>query len=202
MFGGEVESLTVAEVEGVGVGVVVDGRQGYRVGRLARRRRRRRDARRRARQRGVRRRPTSAYGLATPADVDGVGAADARPLARRRCSQVPTEEKVALALELERATKAADPRIRGVESADYGDAALEAAIANSLGVEASIRRTTCSVSAVALAGDGTGTQTGYGFVAGRTLADLDLDSGRARRPPSASTPAARRHASRRPRASR
>ena len=52
----------------------------------------------------------------------------------------------------------------------------EAALANSLGVEAYTRRTTCSASSVALADDGSGTQTGYGFVAGRTLADLDLDS--------------------------
>ena len=49
---------------------------------------------------------------------------------------MPTDEKVRIALELERATKAADPRIRGVESAGYGDALAEAAVANSLGVEA------------------------------------------------------------------
>jgi PmbA protein len=45
-----------------------------------------------------------------------------------------------------------------------------------LGVESHTRRTTCSASAVALADDGSGTQSGYGFVAGRTLSDLDLDS--------------------------
>src|SRR5262249_4867052 len=79
-------------------------------------------------------------------------------------------------LELDRATKAADPRIRNVESASYGDALAEAALANSLGVESHTRRTTCSASAVALADDGSGTQSGYWFVAGRTLSDLDLDS--------------------------
>ncbi len=40
-----------------------------------------------------------------------------------------------IALDLERATKAADPRIRNVESASYGDALAEVALANSLGVE-------------------------------------------------------------------
>jgi PmbA protein len=83
---------------------------------------------------------------------------------------------VRIALDLERATKAADARIRNVESASYGDALAEAALANSLGVEAQTRRTTCSASAVALADDGSGVQSGYGFVAGRSLADLDLES--------------------------
>ena len=46
---------------------------------------------------------------------------------------MPTEEKVRIALDLDRATKAADPRIRNVESASYGDALTEAALANSLG---------------------------------------------------------------------
>src|SRR6185437_794974 len=89
---------------------------------------------------------------------------------------VPTDEKVRITLELERATKSADPRIRNVESASYGDALAESALVNSLGIEAHTRRTTCYASAVALADDGSGTQSGYGFVAGRTLSDLDLDS--------------------------
>ena len=67
---------------------------------------------------------------------------------------VPTDEKVALALELERATRAGDPRIRGVESASYGDAAVEAAVANSLGVEAVGPPDGELVRVVALAGEG------------------------------------------------
>ena len=50
----------------------------------------------------------------------------------------------------------------------------ETAIASSLGLEADSRRTTCSASSSAIADDGTGAQTGYGFVAGRQLSDLDL----------------------------
>jgi len=119
--------------------------------------------------------PDEWYALAGPADVDGVGA-PVLDLWRDELASVPTDEKVRVALELERATKAADARIRNVESAGYGDSQTEAALANSLGVEATQRRTTCSASAEAIADDGTGAQTGYGFVAGRTLADLDLDS--------------------------
>ena len=39
---------------------------------------------------------------------------------------VSTEEKVATALELERRTREGDPRIIGVESADYSDSILKA----------------------------------------------------------------------------
>jgi PmbA protein len=81
-----------------------------------------------------------------------------------------------LTLDLERATKAADPRIRNVEAASYGDSLSQSALANSLGLESYSRRTTCSASSVALADDGSGTQTGYGFAAGRAIADLDLDA--------------------------
>jgi PmbA protein len=62
-----------------------------------------------------------------------------------------------------------------VESAGYGDTMSEAALVNSLGIVAQSRRTTVSASSVALADDGSGTQSGYGFAAGRALADLDLE---------------------------
>ena len=67
---------------------------------------------------------------------------------------VPTTEKVALALALERTAAGLDPRVRGVESASYGDAASESALASSLGIEATSRRTVCSCSVSALAGEG------------------------------------------------
>lgn len=174
VFGGAVESLTTAGVEGVGVRVIVDHRQGLAwAGSL--------DADviaetlRDARDNAAFGEPDEFYGVATPADVDGVVPPDL-DLWREELTKVPTDEKVRIALELERATKALDSRIRNVESASYGDAMSEAALANSLGVEAHSRRTTCSASSVALADDGSGTQTGYGFAAGRALADLDLES--------------------------
>jgi PmbA protein len=117
--------------------------------------------------------PDEWQAFATPDDVAAVDA-PVLDLYRDDLLTVSTDDKVALALELERATRAGDPRIRGVEAASYGDAAIEAAIANSLGVEATSRRTSCSCVSYALAGEGVGTQTGYGFSAGRTFADLDL----------------------------
>src|SRR5260370_163412 len=104
--------------------------------------------------------PDEWYGLASPADVDGISPPDL-DLWRDELASVPTEEKVRIALDLERATKAADSRIRNVESASYGDALAEAALANSLGVEAQTRRTPCSASAVALAADGSAPQPRY-----------------------------------------
>jgi PmbA protein len=174
VFDGEVESLTTASVEGVGIRVVADHRQGLAwAGSL--------DldvieeTLREARDNAGFGAPDEWYGLASPADVDGISPPDL-DLWRDELASVPTEEKVRIALDLERATKAADPRIRNVESASYGDALAEVALANSLGVVAHTRRTTCSASAVALADDGSGTQSGYGFVGGRTISDLDLES--------------------------
>jgi PmbA protein len=173
VFGGQVESLTTAGVEGVGVRVIVDGRQGLAwAGSLDPSVVE--DTLHEARDNAAFGERDEWYGVASPDDVQGVIPPDL-DLWREELTKVPTDEKVRIALELERATKAADARIRNVESASYGDSFSEAALVNSLGVESSTRRTTCGASAVALADDGSGTQTGYGFVAGRTIGDLDLE---------------------------
>lgn len=174
VFGGEVESLAVAEIEGVGVRVIVDARQGYAwAGSLdadviA-------DTLAEARDNAAFGSPDETYVLASPADVAEVtGAAGAAlDLWRDDVLTTPTSQKVALALDLEASVRSADPLVRGVESASYGDAAVEAAVANSLGVEASTRRTSASCSAFAMAGEGTLTQTGSGFSAARSFADVD-----------------------------
>jgi PmbA protein len=172
-IGGEVESLAVAESEGVGVRVIADARQGYAwAGSL--------DADvitdtlAEARDNAGFGAPDESYVLASPADVAGVGGASL-DLWRDDVLSTSTADKVALTLELEAAVRAADPLVRGVESASYGDAAVEAAVANSLGVEASTRRTTASCSAFAMAGEGTHTQTGSGFSAGRSFGEVDPD---------------------------
>jgi PmbA protein len=171
VFDGEVESLAVAEVEGVGIRVIVGSRQGYAwAGTL--------DADviaetlDEARDNAGFGAPDESYVLGTPADAAGVDAS-VLDLWRDDVMGTPTATKVALTLELEAATRAADPRVRGVESASYGDAAMEAAVANSLGLEAATRRTVCSCSAFAMAGEGTATQTGSGFSAGRSFAEID-----------------------------
>ena len=173
VFGGEVESLAVAEIEGVGVRVIDGGRQGYAWSgsldpevvdeTLA-------DARDNAGFGS----PDDAYALASPDDFAGVAVGDL-DLWRDELLAVDTARKVALALELDTATKAFDPRVRGVESSTYGDGAIESAVANSRGVEASTRRTMCSISAYAMAGEGAETRTGSGFSVGRAFSELDVE---------------------------
>jgi len=87
----------------------------------------------------------------------------------------PASDKVALALELERRVRAGDPRIRQVESSYWGDSAVEMAVASTTGIGATARRTSCFVSASAIAGEGSETQTGGGYSVGRRPEDIDLD---------------------------
>jgi PmbA protein len=85
----------------------------------------------------------------------------------------PMEEKVALAIELERATRAGDPRVRQVSSADYADGRVEVALASTTGVRSTARRTSAFLSVDAIAGDAADTQTGSGFSVGRGPGTLD-----------------------------
>jgi PmbA protein len=170
VFGGEVESLSSAESEGVGIRVVAGHRQGFAYAAsldpdvvaetLA-------EARDNAEFGTV----DEFLGLAEP---DGVAAAPL-DLYRPELATFPTAEKVQLALELERATRAADNRVRGVEAAEYGDVLSEAAIASSTGVRTATRRTVCSLWSTAMADDGRGTQTASGYSVARRPEDLDLE---------------------------
>jgi PmbA protein len=88
---------------------------------------------------------------------------------------VPTDDKVALTIELERQVRAADPRIRQVSSADYGDQLGEMALASTTGIRAVTRSTGVFLSVSAIAGEGADSQTGGGFSVGRGFAELDHD---------------------------
>jgi PmbA protein len=171
VFDGDVESLSMAGVEGVGMRVLSDHRQGFAwAGSLAP------DV---VHETLAEARDNTGFGepdewneLASPSDFAGVEPADL-DVWRGSLLGVPSDDKVALALDVERATRAADARVRGVEYAGYVDAAIEAAVVNSLGVAATTRRTMCSCSSFAIAGDEADTQTGYGFSAGRAFDELD-----------------------------
>jgi PmbA protein len=174
VFGGEVESVASENVDGVGVRVVVDGRQGFAwagsldPGVVA-------ETLAEARDNAAFGSVDEYLGLPGPAEAADPGAERASlDLWREALLAMPADDKVALALELERAVMAADARIRGVRTVSYGDGASEMALANSLGVEATSRRTVCSLSALTLAGEGVGTRTGYGFSVGREPSELDV----------------------------
>jgi PmbA protein len=175
-YDGAIESLTSADSAGVGIRVVLDGPdgEGSRLG----------------------------FAWAGSLDPDVVQAAlgDARDNARYATPDpdvvlaepdgfspveqdlwddgvitTPLEEKIALALELERATRGADPRVRQVSSADYSDGRVEVALASTTGIRSTARRTTAFLSVDAIAGEGADSQTGTGFSVGRSPTGLDPD---------------------------
>ncbi len=90
-------------------------------------------------------------------------------------ASTPMEKKVALALELERATRAADPRVRQVSSADYSDSRVEVALVTTTGISSYRRRTNAFLSVDAIVGEGADTQTGAGFSVGRGPGELIPD---------------------------
>lgn len=169
VYEGEVEQLAVADSLGVGVRIVRDGRQGFAycgtfaLDSLA-------EVVAEARDNAAFGEPDEAAGLPEPDGVEPVPL----DLWRPGLSQVPTADKVALALDLERAVRAADPRIDGVESCDYADSLAEAAIASTTGLRRTARETSCELVAYSLASEGTDTQTGFGFSLGRSFDELDV----------------------------
>ena len=86
---------------------------------------------------------------------------------------VSPEQKVAFAIELEKATRSFDPRISVVEEAGYSDSDTEVAIATSTGVSGTYRRTDAWCYAVAIAEEGDDTQVGFEFDLARGLFALD-----------------------------
>ena len=68
--------------------------------------------------------------------------------------------------------RAGDPRIRQVETVNWGDSSSEMALASSLGIAAADRSTACYLAAVAVAGEGVDSQVAYGYTVGRAPSEL------------------------------
>jgi PmbA protein len=169
-YEGEVESLSSAASAGVGIRVVVGGRQGFAyAGTLEESVLKQTLAD--ARDNATFATADEHVGLAGP---DGV-APISLDLWDDEVLRTPSADKVEMALELERRARGADARVRQVAFADYGDVAAEAAVASSTGITATARRTVASVAVEAIAGADADSQTGVGFSAARGPGDLDLD---------------------------
>ena len=170
VFEGEVESLSSAESAGIGIRVVAGGRQGFAYAGsldpdvIA-------ETLDDARDNAGFATEDEFLGLAVPDGVEPVRL----DLWRDELATYPTTEKVARAKELERVVRAGDRRIRQLRASEWGDAAVESAVATSTGITATSRRTACYLSAEAIAGEGDDTQTGTGYSVGRGPADLDLE---------------------------
>ncbi len=165
-FRGEIEGLTFAESRGMGVRLVDGGRMGYayaadpsedEV----------RDAVRRARENAM---------LAEPDEHNGlpsfVPAEDIPGLFRAEAADVPTDDKVRLAIDIERRAIGIDPRVTKVDLAQVGDAVSRVAIASTTGLVAEYARTDAWCVAVPLAVEGDETQTGFSFRIARGLDEL------------------------------
>ncbi len=168
-YGGEVEHFVAADSAGIGIRVIAEGRQGLAwagvldEGAVA-------ECLAEARDNARFASPDPDAGLARPDGVEPVSLELHDP----RLAEVPTEEKIRLAIELEALVDAADPRMSGVESADYADSSSATAIASTAGIRTSGRETSVYLGAYALAGDGDETTTGFGFSVGRSVEELDV----------------------------
>lgn len=170
VFEGEVESFTSAQSQGIGVRVIVEGREGFASagsldrGIVA-------DALAEARDNARFSEPDELAGIADP---DGVEAVDIE-LWNDAVLETTTEAKIAMAVDLERAVRQADSRISGIRTATYSDSAAAFALASTSGIRAASRATSASVGVQALADDTDGrTQTGSASDAARSPAALDV----------------------------
>lgn len=167
VFGGEVEQLTAARRQGLGIRVFSGGAVGHAYTS---------DLGDEALDAAVRR----AVENAAVSDADEFAAlpgpggepADVTPF-DERLTGVTDEQRIATATTVEAVALAADPRVKTVEDAMYVDADGEVFIASSAGVRGSYRANQCYAFAYALAEQDGQVETGYAYTVGRALEDLD-----------------------------
>jgi PmbA protein len=168
VHGGEVESFTAATSHGVGVRVIADHREGFAHAgshdpdvlddTLAE-----------ARDNATFATPDEHVGLVEPDGVEPVHIDHWHS----ELLDYPDEAKIARAIDLERQVLSGDPRMRSVRTAAWSDGASEIALASSSGLALATRRTSCTLSVGAIAGDGDDTATGSGVDAARSPDLLD-----------------------------
>jgi PmbA protein len=167
---GEVESLTAATQRGVGIRAWIGGRVGYGFGTDLS-------------PAGIEEIAARAAAGARVADEDEFAAAppggEAAPLEGLRdpsLGEWSTFRVAKLALAVERAALASDPRVVAVEQAVYADSAERVAIASSTGAGGEHESSDCYAYAQALAEGGGARETGLGFDLGRGPAGLDPEA--------------------------
>lgn len=169
VFAGQVDSLSSAEPRGAGVRIVDGGRVGYSFttdltepGLDAVVERARTNARFAS--------PDEAVGLASawktpPPEVPG--------LFDPSFASVTSDERVAFALELDSATRGADPRVTNVEDSVYSDSFSEIVIATTAGIQGAYTSSNAWCYSLAIATSGDDTEVGFEFGLGRSLRELD-----------------------------
>ena len=173
VYQGAIENLSSASSEGVGVRVLLPGPHGARVGSAwagSLEETAIHEALEQARDNAS---FASADEFVAFARPDGVASVPLQ-LTDPAVASTATEDKIQIALELERLVRYGDPRIRQVKAANYSDYVAEAAIVSTVGIAATYARSGVHVSVEAIASDGRGDQTGWGLAVGRAPGDLDL----------------------------
>lgn len=166
----EVESFTSAENLAIGVRVLIDGREGFAsAGSLNPEVVKRTLAE--ARDNAAFSQADEFAGVAEPDGVEAIEISLWRP----GVDATPTEDKIAMALQLEERVRAADDRITGVRTSAYGDSVGAFALASNTGIEATTLGTSASAMIQPLAQDGDRAQIGFGWDGARDPGDLDLD---------------------------
>lgn len=169
-FKGEIESVSSAEPRGAGIRVVSQQRVGFSYTTdlteegLS-------EALEDARENARHSSPDDAAGVAEAASAYE----DVPDLIDPAQDGVEADAKARFAVELEKATRGRDPRVRAVEEAGYSDTSTEVAIATSTGVRGSFKRTDAWCYTVALVSDKDETQMGFEFDIAKGLAGLDLE---------------------------
>lgn len=167
---GEVEGLTSAESRGVGVRIIAGGRLGFAyaadpsddeiVATVER-----------ARENATLGTEDENNVLADASEYEPI-----EGLFFDEQAAMPADDKVSLALQVERVAVSSDPNVGKVEQCGFGDAIGRVAIASTTGVSAEFRRTGCWCVAVTLAERDGDTQTGFSFQVAHRAADLDPDA--------------------------
>jgi PmbA protein len=85
----------------------------------------------------------------------------------------PVEEKIALAMEIEKAARAYDKRVKNTRTSSYQDARYEVYLANSAGFAAAYTGSYCGGYAYLVAEENGDTQTGFGIKYSLKYKDLD-----------------------------
>jgi PmbA protein len=172
VFEEQAESVSSAEPRGAGVRVVSDNKVGFAYttdltdGGLT-------EVVERARSNARYATPDEAVALAPawsqePATIQG--------LYDPRFEDVDAAQRVAFAIELDRATRSADRRVRTVEDAVFADSVSEVALATTTGISASFRSSDAWCYSVAIATEGDDTQVGFEFDLARSLVGLNAEA--------------------------
>jgi PmbA protein len=170
VYDAAVESVTEAGSKGAGVRVFHDGRAGYAYGSdlgaegLV----------------SLARAAVDTAGVTEPDEYAGIptdaAAADVGSLSSAELGGWTMEQRVDLALAVERAARERDALVSNVEDTVYADSSSRVALANSAGFHASYEQTQCYAYAYAFAGEGQDRMTGMGVGVARGPEALDPEA--------------------------